>query len=107
MKKIFLLLSVSLFLGSCGGKNFTVTQVENHAYLLIKGDSKNEQLIIDSNAPLVLGVDTKEYKLDDGANASKLQIEEGTHTIKIIRAGNVIIQRKIYVTPGNTFEVNI
>lgn len=107
MKKIILFLSVALLVGSCGGENFTVTQVENHAYLLIKGDSQKEQLIIDKNAPLVLGVDTKEYRLDDGVNASKLQIEEGTHTIKVIRDGNVIIQRSFYVTPGNTFEVNI
>ncbi len=107
MRKNILYFMSCLLVASCGGKNFTVNQVENHAYLLIKGESKKEQLIIDSNSPIILGVDTKEYKLDDGIKASKLQIEEGTHTIKVLRNGNIIIQRNIYVTPGNTFEVNL
>lgn len=107
MKKIIAYFIVSLSLFSCGGKNFIVNQVEKHSYVLIKGESKKEQVIIDNGQPLVLGTDTKEYKLDDGVNASKLQINEGTHTIKIIRDGNVIIERKFYVTPGDSFEVNL
>lgn len=107
MKKLLVCFIMSTFLFSCGGKNFIVNQVESHSYVLIKGDSKKEQVIIDNGQPLVLGADTKEYKLDDGVNASKLQINEGTHTIKIIRDGNVIIQRNFFVTPGNSFEVNL
>ncbi len=107
MRNLIIYSIMSLFLFSCGGKNFTVNQVESYSYVLIKGDSKKEQVIIDNGQPLILGTDTKEYKLDDGINASKLQINEGTHSIKIIRDGNVIIQRNFFVTPGNSFEVNL
>lgn len=105
--KNFLIIIPLLILCSCGGKNYTKTQVENFSYLLIKGDSANEQVFIDNSTPIVLGDDTEEYELDEGVNASKIQIKDGTHEIKIVRDGKVIIQRKFYVTPGDTFEVNL
>ena len=107
MIKNILLISLLVSFASCGGKNFTVNQVETHAYLLIKGESKKEQVFIDTSSPLVLGVDTKEYDLDDGVKASKIQISEGTHNLKIMRNNKVIIERNFYVTPGNSFEVNL
>lgn len=107
MIKKILFLTLMISFTACGGKNFTVNQVESHAYLLIKGNSKKEQIFIDSNSPLILGVDTKEYELDDGIKASKIQISEGAHNLKIIRNDKVIIQRNFYVTPGNSFEVNL
>lgn len=107
MIKKVLMLFILATLSACGGKNFTVNQVESHAYLLIKGESKKEQVFIDSSSPLILGIDTKEYELDDGVKASKIQISEGTHNLKIIRNNKVIIQRNFYVTPGNSFEVNL
>lgn len=106
IKQLFLLIVLTV-ITSCGGKSFTVNQVESHAYLIIKGKSAKETVIIDSSPGLVLGIDTKEYVLDDGISASKIQIKEGTHNLKIIRNNNVIIQRNFYVTSGNAFEVNI
>lgn len=106
IKKLFFFIVLIAF-ASCGGKNFTVNQVDSHAYLIVKGKSNKETVIIDSFPGLILGVDTKEYILDDGVNASKIQINEGAHNLKIIRNNNVIIQRNFYVTSGNTFEVNI
>ncbi len=99
---------MTILLQSCGGKNFTVNQVDQFSYLLIKGRSNNEQVYINSEDSFVtLGKDTKEFKLEDGNVASKIQINEGQHKIKIMRDGKVIIHRNFYVTPGNSFEVNL
>ena len=107
MKKILLFTLLAFFLFGCGGKNYTVTQVDSHAYILIKGDTNKEKLFIDNSKALILGSDTSSYSLDSGENANKIRIKEGTHILKIMRDGKIIINRKFYVSPGNTFEVNL
>ena len=107
MKKLILLISIVFFFTACGGKNYTVSQVSSHAYLLIKGETTKEKLFLDSSRVIVLGKDTDSYTLDNGENANKIRISEGTHLLKITREGKVIINRKFFVSPGNTFEVNL
>jgi hypothetical protein len=108
MKRLLIFLMTALALSSCGGKNFTVNQVDSFAYLLIKGQSNKELVYIDSeDSFLTLGKDTKEYKLDDGNYANKIQLKEGQHKLKILRNGEVIVHRSFYVSPGNSFEVNL
>ena len=92
MKNLILCITTLFLLTACGGKNFTVNQVDTHSYVLIKGESKKEQVIIDANQTIILGIDTKEYTLDESTNASKIQISEGTHTIKIIRNEQIILK---------------
>lgn len=108
MIKISLFSILLALVAGCGGKNFTVTQVEQYSYIIVKGSPNGEQLFIDDEkVPLILGTDTQTYKLDEGISASKIQIKEGQHKIKILRAGKVVVNRTFFVTSGNTFEVNL
>jgi len=105
MKKLSLILGLILTLTACGSYQQTV-QVQDKSYLLIIGDPSGSILTIDNGQPIKLGVDTSSFDLY-GKTATKIQIEIGTHTIKIIKNGEVIIHRKFYVSNGNSFEVEM
>ena len=105
MKKISLILGIVLTLTACGSYQQTV-QVKDKSYLLILGDPTGGILTIDSGKPIKLGVDTTSFDLY-GKTATKIQIQIGTHTVKIIKNGEIKVHRKFYISNGNSFEVEM
>lgn len=105
MKKLLLVLGMVITLVSCGSYQQTV-QVDDKSYLLILGDSSGSILTIDNGKPINLGVDTISFDLN-GKTAIKIQIKIGTHILKIVKNGEVKVHRKIYVSNGNSFEVEM
>lgn len=105
MKNLLLLFGLLLTLTACGSYQQT-TQVQDKSYLLILGDPTGSVLTIDNGNPIKLGVDTSSFDLY-GKTATKIQLKVGTHTIKIIRNGELTVHRKFYVSNGNNFEVEI
>jgi len=105
MKKISLILGMILMLTACGSYQQTV-QVQDKSYLLILGDPSGSILTIDNGKPIKLGVETTSFDLH-GRTATKIQIQIGTHTVKIVKNGEVRVHRKFYISNGNSFEVEI
>jgi len=105
MTKALFLSVLFLMTAACGTYQAT-TQLEEGTYLQLIGDTNKEQLIIDNGEPIVLGEHTKSYDLN-GRTATKIKVQPGTHTIKLMRQGQVVIHRKIFITDGNSFEVKI
>lgn len=105
MKKLFLVLGMVLALAGCGTYEQTV-QVDDKAYLLIIGDPAGGIATIDNGTPLTLGKDTVSFDLN-GQTATKIEIPIGSHTIRITKNGELRVNRKFYVSTGNSFEVRL
>ena len=105
MKNLLLVFGMFLTLTACGSYQQTV-QVQDKSYLLILGEPAGSILTIDDGKPIKLGVDTTSFELY-GKIATKIQIKVGSHTIKIIKNGEIKVHRKFYVSNGNNFEVEI
>lgn len=105
MKKLLVLIGTVLALTACGSFQQTV-QVDDKAYLLIIGEPSGSIVTIDSSEPLELGKDTVSFDLN-GQTATKIEISIGSHTVKITKNGNIKVNRKFYVSTGNSFEVKL
>jgi hypothetical protein len=104
MKTFFLCLFMLMTLGGCS-TNFSETkQVNDTAYIQLMGSTSNLSLILDGQS---VNVRQMESFWLDGKRATKFQTTVGTHQIKIFRRNNLIINRQIFVSSGNTFEVQL
>jgi predicted Ser/Thr protein kinase len=94
------------FLMGCSSSYNSVSQSDGSiAYLQLSGDFLEHQIQIDEQTPIQLTEDTISTFEIDGKTVTKFEISSGTHRVKLSRSGVTIIDRKIYVTSGNTFEV--
>jgi len=105
MKILLTILSIILALTACGSYQETV-QIDDKSYLLIIGDPSDSVVIIDDGKPLELGKDTVSFDLN-GVTATKIEITIGSHTVKIIKNGKIKVNRKFYVSTGNSFKVSL
>ena len=103
MKYLTLLFATLFVLSGCGSYKAT-TQAEEYSYIQLKGNFMGTTMTIDEQAPIVIGKDTKTFKLN-GEKVAKFYIARGTHTIQIHRQNTIVVNRKIFVSDGNTFEV--
>lgn len=105
MKNKLWILIFSAFLMSCTSSFSTVNQVEDRAFLQLEGHFNGTQLIIDETAPINISEESvKSFELN-GRLVVRFPLTKGTHSIKVLRGESVVVNRKIYVTNANTFEV--
>lgn len=107
----FLKLSItamfSFMLLACTSSYESVTQVDDSkAFVLLTGNFKDTSLYINENDSIDLSADIKTFEID-GIEVAKFEVPSGTNNIKLYRNGNLVLNRKIYVTSGNSFEVNV
>jgi hypothetical protein len=103
MKHIFLTLLCIVSLAGCHTYQ-SVTQTESGSFIQLKGQYSNAELVVDGQAPIVLDSTQKTFK-SNGVNVMKFAVSQGTHHIQITKAGHAVVDRKIFVTEGNTFEI--
>jgi hypothetical protein len=104
MKKLLLMFVVLLATG-CGTYSQSVL-VDDKAYLLLIGNPDGNIVTIDDTKPIDLTNDTTSFSLN-GAQATKIQVSTGSHTVKITKNGTVTVNRKFYVSTGTSFEVQL
>ena len=105
MLKIIFVFLFSVTLLGCSSSFESTTQVNDSAFLQLEGDFYNTQLILNDSTPFELNkssVDTFTFK---GKEVARFPISTGKHSIKILRSGKVIVNRIIFVSNSNTFEV--
>jgi len=90
-------------LTGCSTNSESTNQVNDSAFLQLEGNFLNTQLSIDDEQSLELNSDS--IKTLNGKEVARFPISTGKHTLKITRSGAVIVQRVIYVSNSNTFEV--
>lgn len=103
MKKLLLILL--LLIGGCGTYSESV-QVSDKAYLLLIGNPYGSVVTIDNLKPINLQEDTTSFSLN-GRQATKIEIPTGTHTVNVTRNGQLLVNRKFFVSNGSSFEVEL
>ena len=95
--KEFLILIVSIILfTSCGGYNSGVLEKESTGYIKFLGNITNASVEIDQSIQFNINPEIDLYKLTPG-----------THTVKVYREGNLIVERIIIIQSQNTIEVEV
>jgi hypothetical protein len=104
--KILSILFFVLIATGCQTNYQTVTQADDSiAYVQLAGDFWGTELILDENPPIQVSPEKFDSFKLDGKEVIKFELSTGSHRVKILRAGKVLVDRKIYVSDGNTFEV--
>ncbi len=103
--KIILAAIFIITLNGCGSYS-SVNQTDDGTYLLLIGEPQSGLLTIDGGEPLALGSDTKSFNLN-GQTVTKIAIRPGTHNILLQSNGQTTINRKFFVSEGNSFEVKL
>ncbi|MFT4937223.1 MAG: hypothetical protein ACI88A_000237 [Paraglaciecola sp.] len=104
--KIVIAFIVSVLLVGCNSSYQSVSQVDGTiAYLQLGGKFIGHQIQIDEQPAIQLTEGLISTFEIDGKTVTKFEISPGTHRVKVSKSGVTVIDRKIYVTSGNTFEV--
>lgn len=102
---IFVLFSLLMF--GCTSSYESVTQVDDtKAYVLLTGNFEGASLQINTNNPITLADNIETYILD-GKEVAKFEVTAGTNTIKVIKDGALVVNRKLYISNGNAIEVDV
>jgi len=105
MKNTIWIIAASLFLLGCSSSFRTTNQVSDSAFIQLQGNFIGTNMIIDGNESIQLSSEnTKTFSLN-GIEVARFPVSTGKHTIEIIRAGNIVVSRTIFVSNSNTFEV--
>ena len=105
MLRYFLMAAALLTLAACSNYKAN-TQVEAGTFLQLKGAFANTELIIDDQPRIIIDKSVKTFKID-GYSVAKFSISQGTHTVKVVRDGQTVVNRKVFVSEGNVFEVTV
>lgn len=105
MKKVIMIIMALLMVTGCGTYRQTV-EVDDNAYLLLIGDPTGNIVTIDNGRPIELGKETESFNLN-GKTATKIQVPIGSHTVKVTKDGELMVNRKFYVSTGTSFEVEL
>jgi hypothetical protein len=103
--KIIFSFVFSMFIIGCSSHFESTNQVNDSAFLQLEGNFLNTQLTLDNGTPIVLTKISIETFTLNGKEVTRFPISTGKHTITVSRSGTVIVNRVIYVSNSNTFEV--
>lgn len=105
MLKFIFAFFISISIAGCSTHFESTNQVNDSAFLQLEGDFLNTQLIIDDATPIDLTEGAiKTFSLN-GKEVARFPIATGKHTLQIIRSGTLVVNRVIYISNSNTFEV--
>lgn len=102
--KALALVCMTIALTACGSFK-TVTQTEETTYLQLVGDPRNAVLTLNEATQVDLSA-MESFDLN-GKQVTKIAIPAGQHRISISRNGTLLVDRKIYVSEGNAFEITL
>ncbi|RYV03835.1 hypothetical protein SOPP22_02150 [Shewanella sp. OPT22] len=91
----------------CGSSYKASTQTAEGAFIQFSGNFWGTTVSVDNQTPVLISQDKIEaFEIDD-KEVVRFPIETGTHSIKVSRDGTLIVNRKIYVSNSNVFEVKV
>jgi hypothetical protein len=102
--KTLVLIVLAALTAACGSYK-DVIQTDETTYLQLVGSVEGVVLVLDGAAPIGLN---KEQSFDlNGVAATKFVVRPGSHHVVLKRNGALLVDRNIYVSDGNAFEVKI
>jgi|TARA_B100001094_G_scaffold327697_1_gene386467 hypothetical protein len=107
MKKILILIFSVTALSSCDVTRTTVSGIENQAYLIFMAPFTQDypdgvEVIIDKTT----NFDAKVHKnISRVRNLLKYGISTGKHEIKVIKDGEILYSKSVFLSPGQTKKI--
>jgi hypothetical protein len=105
LKKLFPGFLGLLFVAGCSTNYSSQSQVDEHAYLQLQGNFQKSIILLDE-VSFSADETTKTFKHND-VLVAKFPIEVGAHDLVIKKNGMTVVNRKIFVTNGQTVEVTV
>lgn len=105
IRSLFIGTALTAMLSACGSYQST-TQVDSVSYIQFSGEPNKEQVRIDGQHAGTLGEDLETFDAN-GKTVTRVQVQPGTHDVVVTRDGKEIVKRKIYISDGNSAEVNL
>lgn len=90
-----LLLALASFVSSCAFKEGS-TQLANTAFLTFSGSANGLTLQVDENTPI---------PMQNGENDTLYEIAPGKRHVRVWQSSQVVVNRDIFVSRGQTFEI--
>ena len=110
--KLIILAALCIAIASVSGCGYKegVTIQDTKAYLWFTGESEGVSLYLDAQDPIELA--PSYYTDDQGSRRPRnkpvyYEIDPGKHTIKLMRSGQVILERNILIGNHMTREIEI
>lgn len=98
------LIMAFVVMSGCSSQFQQATQVDDKAVIQLLGSLEGYALSIDGQ-PIPL-TNVESFTLN-GELATQFSVSSGTHVVELVKAGQIMVKRKIYVSNGNVFEVRI
>ena len=107
MKKILILIFTVLVTSSCDVTSSTVSGVENQSYLIFMAPFTQDypdgvEVTIDEST----NFDAKVHKnISRVRNLLKYGISSGRHDLKVVKGGNILYSKTVFLSPGQTKKI--
>lgn len=102
--KLILLACVAFLLAACGSFK-TVSQTEETTYLQLLGNKEGVVLVLDQST--TVNLDTLQSFELNGKEATRITVPAGQHRVTLTRNGALLVDRNIYVSEGNAFDITL
>ncbi len=102
--KNILLLCAAFLLAACGSFK-TVSQTEETTYLQLLGNKEDVVLVLDQTTTVDLNT-LQSFDLN-GKEATRITVPAGQHRVTLTRKGALLVDRNIYVSEGNAFDITL
>ena len=103
MLRYFLIVISLIGFTACGSYQ-SATQTESNSFIQLTGAFLNSELVIDNQPTIIVDKNVKTFKLE-GKQVAKFAVAPGSHTVKVLKDGQTVIHRKVFVSEGNVAEV--
>ena len=102
--KALMIATLVALLAACGTYQ-TIEQSEPGTYLQLVG--KTDNIILQLDQQSTLDLDNAKSFDQNGKRVTKIAIQPGVHRVTLTRGGALLVDRKIFVSEGNAFEILI
>lgn len=102
--KALITLILATLLSACGSYQ-TSAQSEPASYIQFVGEAEQQTFSLNGKDQGKLSA-LKSFN-ENGRELTRIEVPAGTHTLEVMDAGKTLIKRKIYVSEGNAFEVQL
>lgn len=105
MKRLIYLFIFTLFVTSCTGYRTSSSGIENKGYINIVGNTsvyKNVIVTIDEKNSFETKVNKEHATIPKG---NILEVSTGSHIIQVHHKGNLIFQKKVLISNGQTRKI--
>lgn len=103
IRKLLIITSLFLTLLGCSSEYKSTEQVEQYAYIQLKGNYQDSEIILNNGESL--SANSLSTFKDGNEVVISIPVDAGTHDLKVKKNGQLKVHRKLFVSEGESREV--